>query len=38
MKKFLIIGVLALALAGCGDAYAKITNAKDAIVSIAVSL
>lgn len=34
MKKFLIIGVLALALAGCGDAYAKITNAKDAIVSI----
>jgi foldase protein PrsA len=34
MKKFLIIGILALALAGCGDAYAKITNAKGTIVSI----
>jgi foldase protein PrsA len=34
MKKFLIIGVLALALAGCGDAYAKITDGKDAIVSV----
>lgn len=34
MKKFLIIGVLALALAGCGDAYAKITDAKNAIVSV----
>lgn len=34
MKKLLIIGVLALVLAGCGDAYAKITNARNAIVSI----
>ncbi len=34
MKKLLIISILALALAGCGDAYAKITEARTAIVSI----